>query len=240
MLKATMDTLALEPMDTQDLDILDITGPGLMAILTPMDPILTLMEMVPTLTLMDPTPTMLLARGLLMLSLLLILTMVPMDTQDMDILDSMVPDLMAMVPILTPMDPTPTVLLARGLLILMLSLLLTLTMVPMDTQDMDILDSMEPDLLDTPPVLTPMDHMPMDPTPTTLLARGLLMLSPLLIPTMATTDMLLLMVMDMLPDLMDMLPDLMDMLPMPRIPMDPDTMDTDGNSITPSANNQPP
>merc|ERR1719474_1300248 len=97
-------------------------------------------------------------------------------------------------------------LLARGLLILMLSLLLTLTMVPMDTQDMDILDSMEPDLLDMPPVLTPMDHMPMDPTPTTLLARGLLMLSPLLIPTMATMDMLLLMAMDMLPDLMDMLP----------------------------------
>merc|ERR1712142_1297241 len=110
----TMDILALEPMDTQDLDILDITGPGLMAILTPMDP---------TLTLMDPTPTM---------------------------------------------------LLARGLLIPMLSLLLIL----------------------------PMDPMPMDPTLITLLARGLLMLSPLLIPTMATTDMLLLMVMDMLPDLM--------------------------------------
>merc|ERR1712142_156511 len=114
----TMDILALEPMDTQDLDILDITGPGLMAIHTPM------------------------------------------------------------VPILTRMDPTPTMLLARGLLILMLSLLLTLTMVPMDTQDLDILDSMEPDLLDTLPVLTPMDHMPMDPTPTMLLARGLLMLSP--------------------------------------------------------------
>merc|ERR1711962_143107 len=161
-----MDILVLEPMDTQGLDMLDIMGLGLMAILTPMDPILTLMEMVPTLTLMDPTPTMLLARGLLMLSLLLTLTMVPMDTQDMDILDSMVPDLMAMVPILTPMDPTPTVLLARGLLILMLSLLLTLTMVPMDSQDMDILDFMGPDLLDTLPVLTPMDHMPMDPTPT--------------------------------------------------------------------------
>merc|ERR1712107_868553 len=116
-----------EPMDTQGSDILDIMGPGLMAILTPMDPILTLMEMVPTLT---------------------------------------------------PMDPTPTTLLARGLLILMLSLLLTLTMVPMDTQDMDILDSMEPDLLD--------------------------------------------------------------MLPMPRIPMDPDTMDTDGNYIPTPANNQPP
>merc|ERR1712107_394231 len=141
-----------EPMDTQGSDILDIMGPGLMAILTPMDPILTLMEMVPTLT---------------------------------------------------PMDPTPTTLLARGLLILMLSLLLTLTMVPMDTQDMDILDSMEPDLLDMLPVLTPMDHMPMDPTPTMLLARGLLMLSLLLIPTMATMDMLLLTVMDMLPDLMD-------------------------------------
>merc|ERR1712107_562265 len=143
-----------EPMDTQGSDILDIMGPGLMAILTPMDPILTLMEMVPTLT---------------------------------------------------PMDPTPTTLLARGLLILMLSLLLTLTMV----------------------------HMPMDPTPTMLLARDLLMLSPLLIPTMAAMDMLLLTVMDMLPDLMDM-------LPMPRIPMDPDTMDTDGNYIPPSANNQPP
>merc|ERR1712211_84161 len=120
----TMDMLVLEPMGTQYLDILDIMGPGLMAILTPMDPILTLMEMVPTLT-------------------------------------------------------------------------------------------------------------PMDPTPTTLLARGLLMLNPLLIPTMATMDMLL-------PMVMDMLPDLMDMLPMPRIPMDPDTMDTDGNYIPPSANNQPP
>merc|ERR1712107_606425 len=133
---------------------------------------------------------------------------------------------MEMVPTLTLMDLTPTMLLARGLLMLMLSLLLILTMVPMDTQDMDILDSMEPDLLDMGPILTPMDHMPMDPTPTMLLARGRLMLSPLLvlIPTMATMDMLLLMVMDMLPDLMDM-------LPMPRIPMDPDTMDTDGNYI---------
>merc|ERR1712142_10491 len=87
------------------------------------------------------------------------------------------------------------------------------------------------------PILTLMEMVPtltlMDPTPTMLLARGLLMLSPLLIPTMATMDMLLLMAMDMLPDLMDM-------LPMPLIPMDPDTMDTDGNSITPSANNQPP
>merc|ERR1712107_565856 len=189
------------------------------------------------LTPMDPTPTMLLARGLLML----ILTMVPMDILAMDILDSMGPDLMAMVPILTPTDPTPTTLLARGLLILMLSLLLTLTMVPMDTQDMDILDSMEPDLLDMLPVLTPMDHMPMDPTPTMLLARDLLMLSPLLIPTMAAMDMLLLTVMDMLLlTAMDMLPDLMDMLPMPRIPMDPDTMDTDGNYIPTPANNQPP
>merc|ERR1711962_1338644 len=99
MLMPTMDMLALEPKDTQDLDILDIMGPGLMAILTPMDPILTLMEMVPTLTPMDPTPTTPLAKGLLklMLSLLLILTMVPMDTQDMDILDSMAPDLMVMV-----------------------------------------------------------------------------------------------------------------------------------------------
>merc|ERR1712180_510688 len=87
---------------------------------------------------------------------------------------------------------------------------------------------MEPDLMDMLPILTPMDHMPMDPTPTTLLARGLLMLSLLLIPTMATMDMLLLMVMDMLPDLTDM-------LPMPHIPMD-----TDGNHIPPSANNQPP
>merc|ERR1711962_1579606 len=191
--------------------------------------------MVHILTPMDPSLTMLLARGLLilMLSLLLILTMGPMDILDMDILDSMEPDLMAIVPILTPMYPTPTMLLAKGLLILMLSLLLILTMVPMDTQDMDILDSMEPNLLDMLPVLTPMDYMPMDPTPIMLLARGLLMLSPLLIPTMATMDMLLLMVMDMLPDLMDM-------LPMPHIPMDPDTMDTDGNSIPPSANNQPP
>merc|ERR1712107_146899 len=64
------------------------------------------------------TPTMLLARGLLMLSLLLILTMVPMDILAMDFLDSMGPDLMAMVPILTPLDPTPTTLLARGLLML--------------------------------------------------------------------------------------------------------------------------
>merc|ERR1712107_414447 len=182
MLKATMDILVLEPMDTQDLDILDIMGPGLMAIHTPMALILTPMEMVPTLT---------------------------------------------------PMDPTPTTLLARGLLILMLSLLLILTMVPMDIQDMDILDSMEPDLMDMLPILTPMDHMPMDPTPSTLLARGLLMLSPPLIPTMGTMDMLLLTVMDMLPDHMDM-------LPMLRIPMDPDTMDTDGNYIPPSANNQPP
>merc|ERR1712107_442230 len=169
MLKATMDILVLEPMDTQDLDILDIMGPGLMAIHTPMALILTPMEMVPTLTPMDPTPTMLLARGLLMLSPVLILTMVPMDILDMDILDSMGPDLMAMVPILTPTD-----------------------------------------------------HMPMDPTPSTLLARGLLMLSLLLIPIMGTMDMLLLTVMDMLPDHMDM-------LPMLRIPMDPDTMDTDGN-----------
>jgi len=233
MLKATMDILVLEPMDTQDLDILDIMGPGLMAIHTPMALILTPMEMVPTLTPMDPTPTMLLARGLLMLSPVLILTMVPMDILDMDILDSMGPDLMAMVPILTPTDPTPTTLLARGLLILMLSLLLILTMVPMDIQDMDILDSMEPDLMDMLPILTPMDHMPMDPTPSTLLARGLLMLSPPLIPIMGTMDMLLLTVMDMLPDHMDM-------LPMLRIPMDPDTMDTDGNYIPPSANNQPP
>merc|ERR1712211_137388 len=80
---------------------------------------------------------------------------------------------------------------------------------------MAILTPMDPilTLMEMVPILTPLD-----PTPTTLLARGLLMLNPLLIPTMAT----------------------MDMLPMPRIPMDPDTMDTDGNYIPPSANNQPP
>merc|ERR1712211_229384 len=123
-----------------------------------------------------------------------------MGTQDLDILDIMGPGLMA---IITPM-------------------------VPMDILAMDFLDSMGPDLMAMVPILTPLN-----PTPTTLLARGLLMLNPLLIPTMGTMDMLL-------PMVMDMLPDLMDMLPMPRIPMDPDTMDTDGNYIPPSANNQPP
>merc|ERR1712211_215770 len=95
---------------------------------------------------------------------------------------------------------------------------------------MAILTPMDPilTLMEMVPILTPLD-----PTPTTLLARGLLVLNPLLIPTMATMDMLL-------PMVMDMLPDLMDMLPMPRIPMDPDTMDTYGNYIPPSANNQPP
>merc|ERR1712240_686744 len=121
-----------------------------------------------------PTEAMdadILARGLLMLSPLLML----MPTMDTTVLA--MPDMLD-IPTDLPMD---TDTLARGLL--MLSPLLML----MPTTDITVLDMVlaMPDMLDIP------TDLPMVDTDT--LARGLLMLSPLLMlmPTMDTTAMLL-------------------------------------------------
>merc|ERR1719474_2491561 len=126
----------------------------------------------------------------------------------------------------TPMDtdptdmlPTPTMLLARGMLM------------PMLTTDMAMLLPMLMELM--PMVPTPMDTDPMDmlPTPTTLLARGLLMLSPRLM-LMPTTMV----------DTMDSDP--MVLTPMDTDPTDmlptPTTLDTTDTSKLPFPTKIPP
>merc|ERR1719515_45675 len=114
------------------------------------------------------TPMLSTARGLLMLSLRLMPTMVLMD------MVLAMPD-MAMVLAMPDMLDTPMPSMARGLL--MLSLRLMPTMVLMDMvlamPDMATVLAM-PDMLDTPMLST---------------ERGLLMLSPRLMPTMVVTPM---------------------------------------------------
>merc|ERR550534_1785835 len=102
-------------------------------------------------------------------------------------------------------------------------------MVPMDTPDLDILDTMEPDLMLMLPVPMPMDLMLMELTPTTLLARGplRLRLNPRLMLTTLPTDMLLPMPTD---PLTDMPPELTDMALLPLTPTDSELTDTESNS----------
>merc|ERR1711926_28892 len=139
----------------------------------------------------------------------------PMDTPDLDT---------------DPMEPTPTAMdlttpSARGLL--MLSLLL----MPMPTMvDTTVLEPTDTPDLDTDPMeLTPtaMELTAMLPTPTAMelttpSARGLLMLSPPLMPMptlVDTTDMV-----DMLPTPTDMPAELMPTLPTPMVDTDPTTI----------------
>merc|ERR1712219_95681 len=155
----------------------------------------------------------------------------PTDTPDLDT------DPMAMLPTptameLTAMLPTPTAMdlttpSERGLLMLSLLLMPMPTMVdttvlePTDTPDLDT-DPMA--MLPTP---TAMELTAMLPTPTAMelttpSARGLLMLSPPLMPmpTMVdTTDMV-----DMLPTPTDMPAELMPTLPTPMVDTDPTTI----------------
>merc|ERR1719378_30352 len=142
-----------------------------------------------------------------------------MDTPDLDI------ELTAMLPTPTAMDlTTPS---ERGLLMLSLLLMPMPTMVdttvlePTDTPDLDT-DPMA--MLPTP---TAMELTAMLPTPTAMelttpSARGLLMLSPPLMPmpTMVdTTDMV-----DMLPTPTDMPAELILMLPTSMVDTDPTTI----------------
>merc|ERR1712106_1305333 len=111
-----------------------------------------LMPMVPTLMLIAMDTT--LARGLLMLSLRLMLLS---SMELMDMLDMLLPlttmDILAMLPLLMPMVPTLMFIamgttLARGLLMLSLRLMLLSSM-----ELMDMLDMLLP--------LTPMDTLAM-------------------------------------------------------------------------------
>merc|ERR1712243_117530 len=153
----------------------------------------------------------------------------PTDTPDLDT------DPMELTPTameLTAMLPTPTAMeltmpSERGLLMLSLLLMPMPTMVdttvlePTDTPDLDT-DPMA--MLPTP---TAMELTAMLPTPTAMelttpSARGLLMLSPPLMPmpTMVdTTDMV-----DMLPTPTDMPAELMPTLPTPMVDTDPTTI----------------
>merc|ERR1712003_269287 len=119
-----------------------------------------------------------LARGLLMLSLRLMLHLstATLDTLDTpELLDMLPPTPLdtlptTMVPTLTPMEPD---ILARSLLMLSLRLMPLLSTATLDTLD-------TPELLD---ILTPFDTLPTTMVPTLtpmvpdILARGLLMLS---------------------------------------------------------------
>merc|ERR1711973_119903 len=146
----------------------------------------------------------------------------PTDTPDLDT-DPMEPTPTAME--LTAMLPTPTAMelttpSARGLL--MLSLLL----MPMPTMvDTTVLEPTDTPDLDTDPmelILTAMEPTPTAMELTTPSARGLLMLSPPLMPmpTMVdTTDMV-----DMLPTPTDMPAELMPTLPTPMVDTDPTTI----------------
>merc|ERR1711926_31680 len=183
--------------------------------------------MLPTPTAMDlTTPS---ERGLLMLSLLLMPMPIMVDTTVLEPTDT--PDLdtdpMAMLPTptameLTAMLPTPTAMdlttpSERGLL--MLSLLLMPMPIMVDTTVLEPTDT--PDLDTDPMELTP-TAMELTAMLTTPSARGLLMLSPPLMPmpTMVdTTDMV-----DMLPTPTDMPAELMPTLPTPMVDTDPTTI----------------
>merc|ERR1711885_84734 len=104
--------------------------------------------MVPTLMPMEPTPILTTARGLLMLSLRLMPTMVLTDTVSPMLDMAMV---LAMLDLLA-MEPTPILTTARGLLMLSPRLMLLISMDLMDMLDTGM-------LLPTPMVPTP---MPMD------------------------------------------------------------------------------
>merc|ERR1711862_600457 len=138
---------------------------------------------------LEPTPTLTMERGLLMLSLRLMLRLTPLsstDPMDIPMPVSMV-DTEPMVPTPLPMDmdtepmvPTPILTTARGLLMLSpkLRLMLRLTppssMVPMDIPMLVSMVDTEPMV----PTLPPMDMAtePMEPIPILTTARGPLML----------------------------------------------------------------
>merc|ERR1711983_12307 len=140
---------------------------------------------------MVPTPTLTMERGLLMLSLRLMLRLTPlcsMAPMDIPMLVSKV-DTEPMVPTPLPMDmdtepmvPTPTLTLTmeRGPLMLSPRLMLRLTppssMVPTDIPMLVSMVDTGP-MVPTPPPMD-MDTEPMEPTPilTTDTERGLLML----------------------------------------------------------------
>merc|ERR1712128_19336 len=151
--------------------------------LTPMDILAMLpllMPMVATLMLMAMDTT--LARGLLMLSLRLMLLS---SMELMDMLDMLLPltpmDILAMLPLLMPMVPTLMLIamgttLARGLLMLSLGRMLLSSMELMDMLDMLLL--LTPmDILAMLPLLMPMVPTLMLIAMDATLARGLLMLS---------------------------------------------------------------
>merc|ERR1711885_91722 len=83
-----------------------------------------------------------------------------------------------MVPTLMPMEPTPILTTARGLLMLSLGLMPTMVLT----------DTVSP-MLDMAMVLAMLDMPPMVPTPILTTARGLLMLSLRLMPTMVLMAM---------------------------------------------------
>merc|ERR1712106_1279359 len=169
--------------------------------LVPMELTLMLEHMVPTT----------LARDLLMLSprLMLMPTMVPMDTLHMVLLLMPIPDIVDILDLLDTLDTVPMVPIlmlvlmvattsARGLLMLSPRLMLMPTMVPMDTLHMVLLRMPILDTVDILDLLDILDTVPMVPflmlvfMVATTLAKGLLMLSLrlMLMPTMVPMDTL--------------------------------------------------